>query len=94
MAWCLEINSTYLSTDVPFRPLNGLSRFAIIEAQNSEMQPHNASQKGENMNIPEDLLKNQVFDSRAIGFNRQLIPNMINGGKHKDTNNKNCDDYT
>ena len=38
------------------------------------------------MNIPEKFLTNQTFDSRAIGFNRQLIPNMINGGKHGDTN--------
>ncbi|MBQ6550398.1 MAG: esterase family protein [Lachnospiraceae bacterium] len=38
------------------------------------------------MNIPENFLNNQTFDSRAIGFNRQLIPNMINGGKHGDTN--------
>ena len=38
------------------------------------------------MNIPEEFLKNQTFDSRAIGFNRQLIPNMIGGGKHGDTN--------
>ena len=38
------------------------------------------------MNIPECFLKNQTFDSRAIGFNRQLIPSMINGGKHGDTN--------
>ena len=38
------------------------------------------------MNIPEDFLTNQTFDSRAIGFNRQLIPNMINGGKHGDSN--------
>ena len=38
------------------------------------------------MNIPESFLNNQTFDSRAIGFNRQLIPNMINGGKTGDTN--------
>ena len=38
------------------------------------------------MNIPEHFLTNQTFDSRAIGFNRQLIPSMINGGKHGDTN--------
>ena len=38
------------------------------------------------MHIPEEFLKNQTFDSRAIGFNRQLIPNMINGGRHGDTN--------
>ena len=38
------------------------------------------------MNIPEEFLKNQTFDSRAIGFNRQLLPTMINGGKHGDTN--------
>ena len=38
------------------------------------------------MNIPEIFLKNQTFDSRAIGFNRQLIPGMINGGMHGDTN--------
>ena len=38
------------------------------------------------MHIPEEFLKNQTFDSRAIGFNRQLIPGMINGGKHGDTN--------
>ena len=44
------------------------------------------SRKGTNMNIPECFLTNQTFDSRAIGFNRQLIPNMINGGKHGDTN--------
>lgn len=28
------------------------------------------------MNIPEEFLKNQVFDSSPIGFNRQLIPNL------------------
>ena len=27
------------------------------------------------MNIPESFLKNQTFDTRALGFNRQLIPN-------------------
>jgi len=33
------------------------------------------------MNIPEKFLKNQVFDSRAIGFNRQLLsPQLIKGG--------------
>ena len=35
------------------------------------------------MNIPEKFLENQVFDSRAIGFNRQLIPNMILGGQYE-----------
>ena len=35
------------------------------------------------MNIPESFLNNQTFDSRAIGFNRQLIPNMILGGKYE-----------
>ena len=44
------------------------------------------TRKGEIMNIPEQFLKNQTFDSRAIGFNRQLIPSMINGGTHGDTN--------
>ena len=38
------------------------------------------------MDIPEEFLKNQTFDSRAIGFNRQLLPTMINGGKHGETN--------
>ncbi|MBQ8994347.1 MAG: hypothetical protein IJ091_00870 [Oscillospiraceae bacterium] len=38
------------------------------------------------MNIPESFLKNQTFDARAGAFNRQLIPNMINGGLHGDTN--------
>ena len=27
------------------------------------------------MNIPEEFLRNQVFDSRALAFNRQLTPN-------------------
>ncbi|MBQ5340765.1 MAG: hypothetical protein J6W57_02005 [Oscillospiraceae bacterium] len=35
------------------------------------------------MNIPESFLKNQVFDSRAIGFNRQLIPRPSSGGVHE-----------
>ena len=38
------------------------------------------------MNIPEEFLKNQVFDSRSIGFNRQLIPGMIESQIHLDTN--------
>ena len=38
------------------------------------------------MNISELFLNNQVFDSRAIGFNRQLIPGMINGGVHGESN--------
>ena len=38
------------------------------------------------MNIPKEFLDNQVFDARPLGFNRQLIPGMINGGKHGDTN--------
>ena len=38
------------------------------------------------MNIPESFLTNQTFDSRAIGFNRQLLPTMIMGGTYKDTN--------
>ena len=38
------------------------------------------------MNIPQYFLDNQVFDARPLGFNRQLIPNMINGGKHGDHN--------
>ena len=38
------------------------------------------------MNIPEEFLKNQTFDSRAIGFNRQLLPQMIMGGQYGDTN--------
>ena len=44
------------------------------------------AERGKIMNIPEEFLKNQTFDSRAIGFNRQLLPSMINGGKHGDTN--------
>ena len=35
------------------------------------------------MNIPENFLKNQVFDSRSIGFNRQLIPKASSGGVHE-----------
>lgn len=35
------------------------------------------------MNIPDSFLKNQVFDSRAIGFNRQLIPNRVAAGIHE-----------
>ena len=38
------------------------------------------------MNIPESFLRNQTFDARAIGFNRQLIPGMINGGMHDGAN--------
>ena len=38
------------------------------------------------MNIPEEFLTNQTFDSRAIGFNRQLLPQMIMGGQYGDTN--------
>ena len=34
------------------------------------------------MDIPERFLTNQVFDSRAIGFNRQLIPKASSGGVH------------
>ena len=35
------------------------------------------------MNIPERFLTNQVFDSRSIGFNRQLIPKAGAGGVHE-----------
>ena len=28
------------------------------------------------MNIPEEFLRNQVFDTRALAFNRQLTPNL------------------
>lgn len=42
--------------------------------------------KEKRMNIPESFLKNQVFDSRAIGFNRQLVPNNVHAGIHE--NNK------
>ncbi len=39
------------------------------------------------MNIPEEFLTNQVFDSRAIGFNRQLIsPQLIKGGQIEGSN--------
>jgi len=39
------------------------------------------------MNIPNEFLTNQVFDSRAIGFNRQLLsPQLIKGGTYKDSN--------
>ncbi len=35
------------------------------------------------MNIPERFLRNQVFDSRSVGFNRQLIPNNVHAGIHE-----------
>ena len=35
-------------------------------------------QKGYRMNIPEKFLKNQTFESRSIGFNRQLVPSIVN----------------
>ena len=57
-----------------------------MQSRSAEERKNGGLRKGEVMQIPEKFLNNQTFDSRAIGFNRQLIPNMINGGRHGDTN--------